>query len=188
MVVVKDTLINELVNLFDNAPRMGNEKDVPEGTRYIIISDTLAKELSQKIKNYLVHDDTQQGEGSRNAIFDIPIVKTKEIDDSEIVIGSFNEYFQEEIEPENGYERKEFELFGIPIITIENENGVAVTIKKLNDDHAIRFFLDSLLLNVFLNEKGANESAFEALKSYTMIVQQFYGKIDSDPNKEYIVE
>jgi len=36
--------------VLDSAPRNGGEKDEPEGTRFIIISDTLAKQMSEFLK------------------------------------------------------------------------------------------------------------------------------------------
>ena len=33
------------VNSLEDAPRQGSETDTPEGSRYILVSDTLAKEL-----------------------------------------------------------------------------------------------------------------------------------------------
>jgi len=40
----------QVANALDNAPRMGAEKDEPEGSRYIQISDTLAKQLSATLR------------------------------------------------------------------------------------------------------------------------------------------
>jgi len=56
---LKQTLRNELnylINLFENADRMGGEKDEPEGTRYIQISDTLASELVKELVYLLAHN------------------------------------------------------------------------------------------------------------------------------------
>lgn len=43
-------IISELIDLLENAPRIGNERDEPEGACCIQISDTLAKELAMKLK------------------------------------------------------------------------------------------------------------------------------------------
>lgn len=53
---VEEEIINELIDLFENAPRMGNERDEPEGACYIQISDTLAKILAVKLKGTGEHD------------------------------------------------------------------------------------------------------------------------------------
>lgn len=45
----KDDVLLIIKDMFTNAPRIGQEKDEPEGTRYIQISDTLANDLSDKI-------------------------------------------------------------------------------------------------------------------------------------------
>jgi hypothetical protein len=44
-IIYLTTLANEL----DSAQRQGSDKDAPEGTRYIIISDTLAKQISSRL-------------------------------------------------------------------------------------------------------------------------------------------
>lgn len=69
------------------------------------------------------------------------------------------------------------ELFGIPITTIEEKDGTTVTIERLNDDHAIRMFLDQLLINLFVDE---HESALEVLRAYTMVIKQFYEKKENE--------
>jgi len=48
-------LLINLKKLFEDSPRVGGELDLPEGTRCIKISDTLAKEIASKIKKTL-HD------------------------------------------------------------------------------------------------------------------------------------
>ena len=48
--VDKRPIIEELIDLFENAPRSGWEKDEPEGQRYIIISDVLAKKIASELK------------------------------------------------------------------------------------------------------------------------------------------
>jgi DNA-directed RNA polymerase subunit M/transcription elongation factor TFIIS len=45
--------ISELANVLRSAPRTGSDVDDPEGTRNITISDTLAKELADKLENLL---------------------------------------------------------------------------------------------------------------------------------------
>ena len=45
-------IIEKLIGLLENAPRMGAEIDSPEGERYIQISDTLAKELAEELRQY----------------------------------------------------------------------------------------------------------------------------------------
>lgn len=42
----------ELANLLDHAERLGNAEDVPEGTRYIQLSDTLARKIAQNLRTY----------------------------------------------------------------------------------------------------------------------------------------
>ena len=41
----------ELLELFKNAPRMGSGVDIPEGSRYIQVSDTLAKEIVESLSD-----------------------------------------------------------------------------------------------------------------------------------------
>lgn len=43
----------KLADEFDKAKRMGNDKDVPEGSGYIQISDTLAKQISNELREYV---------------------------------------------------------------------------------------------------------------------------------------
>jgi hypothetical protein len=58
----REFVVNVTANISDNAeflaelarqlrdtPRLGGDADQPEGSRYIVISDTLANELSRKI-------------------------------------------------------------------------------------------------------------------------------------------
>ena len=42
----------ELANELDKAKRMGTEKDIPEGGRYIKISDTLAQQIAKDLREY----------------------------------------------------------------------------------------------------------------------------------------
>ena len=42
----------EIADILDKAERMGAETDKPEGARYVHISDTLLKEIAQKIRCY----------------------------------------------------------------------------------------------------------------------------------------
>lgn len=46
---MKDLL--EIAKELDDSVRLGADKDVPEGVRYIKISDTLARELAIKIRS-----------------------------------------------------------------------------------------------------------------------------------------
>lgn len=41
----KDEFIKKVSNIFLTAPRLGNDKDEPEGVRYIQISETLANDI-----------------------------------------------------------------------------------------------------------------------------------------------
>ena len=41
---------SDVALMLDAAPRIGNDTDEPEGTCYIQISDTLAKELSKALR------------------------------------------------------------------------------------------------------------------------------------------
>ena len=45
-----DAVLKKISELLDNAKRYGTEKDEPEGSRYIQISDTLARQLSEDLK------------------------------------------------------------------------------------------------------------------------------------------
>jgi hypothetical protein len=45
--------LKEVCALFDQADREGADKDVPEGVRYINVSDTLANQISSKLKELL---------------------------------------------------------------------------------------------------------------------------------------
>lgn len=49
--------ISELIKVFDTATRVGSDIDEPEGCRNILISDTLAKQLSEKLKILLKGND-----------------------------------------------------------------------------------------------------------------------------------
>ncbi len=53
-------IISEILYLLEYSPRMGSEEDNPEGTRYIQISDTLAKRLTTDLRDYKV----QSGEAA----------------------------------------------------------------------------------------------------------------------------
>ena len=48
--------IDDVIKVLDNSERQGADVDMPEGTRYITISDTLAKEISSKLKDLLKED------------------------------------------------------------------------------------------------------------------------------------
>lgn len=43
-------IIKEVIRMLDTAERLGSDTDEPEGNRYIQISDTLAKKLSDDLK------------------------------------------------------------------------------------------------------------------------------------------
>ena len=45
------TTLKQIASMLDNAPRMGRNIDDPEGTCYIIMSHTLAKEISETLKD-----------------------------------------------------------------------------------------------------------------------------------------
>lgn len=47
------TLRSLIIHLRD-APRLGSDKDVPEGARYIQISDTLALQIASELEQMLV--------------------------------------------------------------------------------------------------------------------------------------
>ncbi len=49
----------DILALFEMAPRLGAEEDDPEGTRYIQISDTLAKAIQKKLEGCLDSIKTQ---------------------------------------------------------------------------------------------------------------------------------
>ena len=51
-------ILLKIANELDEADRLGGSLDVPEGMRYIIMSDTLAKELASTIRKVglLVND------------------------------------------------------------------------------------------------------------------------------------
>ena len=51
-------ILLKIANELDEADRLGGSCDVPEGMRYIIMSDTLAKELASTIRKVgLLVDD-----------------------------------------------------------------------------------------------------------------------------------
>lgn len=45
--------INDITQILKNAPRMGAEKDEPEGTRFIQISDSLANKIAQELESWI---------------------------------------------------------------------------------------------------------------------------------------
>lgn len=51
--------IEDTINMLDNSVRNGDDVDMPEGARYITISDTLAKQLSSRLKKLF----TAEGNG-----------------------------------------------------------------------------------------------------------------------------
>ena len=46
-------ILFRLLHLFETSSRMGTEKDEPEGTRYVQISDTLVNLISAEIRQCL---------------------------------------------------------------------------------------------------------------------------------------
>jgi hypothetical protein len=45
-------IIQDIIDMLKNAERRGSDKDIPEGSRYITISDTLAKEMIKVLRRY----------------------------------------------------------------------------------------------------------------------------------------
>ena len=48
-------VIDELIKLFRDAPRIGESEDTPEGVRYIQISDTLAQKIVHELRGFTLH-------------------------------------------------------------------------------------------------------------------------------------
>lgn len=48
--------IEDIINVLDKSIRQGADVDMPEGNRYITISDTLAKQLSSKLKKLFTNE------------------------------------------------------------------------------------------------------------------------------------
>jgi hypothetical protein len=46
-------IVEEILNMLKSAPRLGAENDIPEGTRYIQISETLVNKIISDIQEYL---------------------------------------------------------------------------------------------------------------------------------------
>jgi len=46
--------LKDVIDAFNQAYRMGTEKDIPEGSRYIQISETLLNEIIEALKEELV--------------------------------------------------------------------------------------------------------------------------------------
>ena len=44
--------IQDVIDVLKNADRIGSYKDEPEGSRYIILSDTLVKQLIMALRRY----------------------------------------------------------------------------------------------------------------------------------------
>ena len=42
--------LETIIEMFEKAPRLGIDKDEPEGSRYVILSDTLANEIVDHLK------------------------------------------------------------------------------------------------------------------------------------------
>ena len=55
--------IDDVINILESAPRLGGEIDSPEGTRYIIMSDTLAKLIAGALHNHLYYPKNHVDEG-----------------------------------------------------------------------------------------------------------------------------
>lgn len=53
--------IEDMIQVLDKSARSGTDVDMPEGSRYITISDTLAKQLSDKLKKLFVIEDNGDG-------------------------------------------------------------------------------------------------------------------------------
>ena len=53
--------IQDMIEILDKSPRDGDAVDMPEGARYITISDTLAKQMSSKLKKLF----TNEGNGDK---------------------------------------------------------------------------------------------------------------------------
>lgn len=45
--------VAEIVKVLESAPRMGLERDLPEGNRYIQLSDTLARKIAQVLRQQI---------------------------------------------------------------------------------------------------------------------------------------
>jgi len=76
--------IKALKVLFENAIRQGSEKDIPEGSRFITISDTLANQIAkfietirEKVNEY---EREETGEGFEPINFDPPKFEKEESD------------------------------------------------------------------------------------------------------------
>jgi hypothetical protein len=48
--------LEDVIDILKKAERLGNEKDDPEGTRYIMLSDTLANKMIEGLEEELVRD------------------------------------------------------------------------------------------------------------------------------------
>ena len=44
--------INDIITILKSSERSGTDKDEPEGTRYIMLSDTLASKIIACLENY----------------------------------------------------------------------------------------------------------------------------------------
>lgn len=44
--------LREYADLLDKAPRMGSDQDTPEGSRYIAVSDTLARQIASDLREF----------------------------------------------------------------------------------------------------------------------------------------
>jgi hypothetical protein len=49
--MVDRTCLTRIADEFDRAPRLGSDEDVPEGSRYLMVTDTLARELARVLRD-----------------------------------------------------------------------------------------------------------------------------------------
>lgn len=52
--------VDDIIHLLDDSKRQGDDVDMPEGSRYITISDTLAKQLSNRLKELFKADKEKE--------------------------------------------------------------------------------------------------------------------------------
>jgi len=58
---MSDTItFHNVLDILEKAPRLGSDKDEPEGTRYIIISDTLAKKMIAALEAYEADQEVER--------------------------------------------------------------------------------------------------------------------------------
>lgn len=63
-------IIEQILDTLKRAPRFGNDRDEPEGARWIQITDTLANRWAEELRIYLL---SQYGQGARNGLIDVII-------------------------------------------------------------------------------------------------------------------